>query len=54
MVAPEAVASEAVVASSSSTGLYDFLPTARVAFTGTGIGLGALPPQTKSKVKRGD
>ena len=34
MVAPEAVASEAVAASSSSTGLYDFFPTARAAFTG--------------------
>ena len=34
MVAPEAVASEAVAASSSSTGLYDFFPTARAALTG--------------------
>ena len=34
MVAPEAVASEEVAASSSSTGLYDFFPTARAAFTG--------------------
>jgi len=33
VVAPEAVASEAVAAS-SSTGLYDFFPTARAAFTG--------------------
>ncbi len=34
VAAPEAVASEAVAASSSSTGLYDFFPTARAAFTG--------------------
>ena len=34
MVAPEAVASEAVAASSSSTGLYDFFPTAKTFFTG--------------------
>ena len=34
MEAPEAVASEAVAASSSSTWLYDFFPTARAAFTG--------------------
>ena len=34
MVAPEAVASEIVAASSSSTGLYDFFPTARATFTG--------------------
>ena len=33
MVAPEAVASEEVAASSSSTGLYDFFPTARAVFT---------------------
>ena len=49
MVAPEAVASEAVAV---STGLYDFFPTARAAFTGivlilSGIGRHSVPEQWK-------